>query len=93
VCALHGKLGSRGSKKRVKRADTIDAVALKVDDGGALMLWTARGITFTVGARKSAPLVEGATYTVGCEGWYSGSGDVPRFPRVLRSRPDLSKSL
>jgi hypothetical protein len=93
VCALHGKLGSRGSKKRVKRADTIDAVALKVDDGGALMLWTARGITFTVGARKSVPLVEGATYTVGCEGWYSGSGDVPRFPRVLRSRPDLSKSL
>jgi ATP-dependent DNA ligase len=87
VVALDAKLGARRAKLKVKPRNTLDCQVLAVDAKAAIV--AAGPLRFVVSARAGGDreLVPGAIVEVAHEGWY-GSG-VPRFARILRSRPDL----
>jgi hypothetical protein len=78
-------LGTRGSKLKYKRVDTLDAVVVMSDERRAVVTW--QGLTFTVGRRKF-DLSVGTIVEVKHEGFYETSC-IPRFPRLVRVRRDL----
>ncbi len=80
---LDAPLGARGAKRKIKATDTIDAVCVASTPGGSTLSYA--GQTFAVGSVCQV----GAVVEVAHDGWYE-SAAVPRFPRVLRSRDDLS---
>lgn len=79
---LDAPLGARGSKRKIKLTDTIDAVCVSSSPGGSTLLYAGR--TFLVGSVCAV----GAVVEVAHDGWYE-SVPTPRFPRVLRRRDDL----
>lgn len=88
VVALDAPVGKRGAKRKVKVADTIDAVCLSVDRGGALMRWMAAGVSFAIGHRRGVELRPGMIYEIACDGFYESTSE-PRFARLVRCRTDL----
>jgi hypothetical protein len=80
---LDAPLGARGSKRKIKATDTIDAVV--VASGGGAIRVASRGLAWTMSG--SAPV--GAVVEVAHDGWYE-SGAQPRFARLVRRRADVT---
>lgn len=85
VVALESRLGGRGSKRKVKRAETIDATVIGVGARSASVAWA--GGTFSVSAGGLA-LAVGQVVEVVHEGFHE-SVVTPRFARIARRRRDL----
>jgi ATP-dependent DNA ligase len=80
---LDAPLRMRGSKRKIKATDTLDAVCVASSRGGSTL--TYAGQSFTVGTECAV----GAIVEVAHDGWYEAAA-VPRFPRVVRRRDDLA---
>ena len=88
VVALDAPLGRRGSKRKVKPVETLDAVVEQVDATGYILRLRGGREVFAVGPRRDLDVSVGSVVEVAHEGWYDTG--VPRFARVLRGRADLS---
>lgn len=90
---LDARLGARGSKRKIKLTDTLDAVVLAADAAAIRVAArvptdSARGpshrvVEFCLPGRA----VPGSVVEVALDGWYATG--LPRFPRIVRSRADL----
>lgn len=87
VVALDAPLGRRGSKRKVKPVETLDAVVEQVDRSGYILRVRGSREVFAVGPRQDLDVSVGSVVEVAHEGWYDTG--VPRFARVLRERMDL----
>jgi hypothetical protein len=89
VVRLDSAMGKRGAKRKVKPADTIDAVVVDAGGGAAVLAW--RGYTFAVQASGAAArgLRAGDVVEVKHNGWYERKVE-PRFARIVRVRTDLA---
>jgi hypothetical protein len=85
VVALTGKLGARGSKRKVKATETIDAVVVHPGERVCQVRWAGGRFTVTTGGQ---PLKPGDVVEVRHESFYERTGQ-PRHARVVRRRPDL----
>lgn len=85
ACALSARLGARGSKRKVKPAETLDCRVVSTDGKAARV--AAGSLSFVVAAR-GLDVEPGAWVEVRFEGWYQRSNS-PRFARVVRVREDL----
>lgn len=79
---LDARAGARGSKRKVKQTDTIDAQVVAAGRAAIRVTW--RGLVWAMPGR--APV--GAIVEVAHDGWYE-AGATPRFPRVVRVRTEL----
>lgn len=91
---LDAKAGARAAKRKVKVSDTIDGLVVEAgreairvraslrDDSGAGP--RRRVIEFVMPGRAAV----GEVVEVRADGWYATG--LPRFPRLVRSRPDLA---
>lgn len=79
---LDAPVGARGSKRKIKATDTIDA--LVVESSGRVVRVTWRGLSWVMSGRAEV----GAVVEVAHDGWYESS-TTPRFPRIVRVRRDL----
>lgn len=83
---LDAPAGARSGKRKIKSADTIDAVVIAGD---------TRAVVLAYGGHRFAVSAGGRVYTAGelvevaHDGWYE-SAVMPRFARILRARRDLS---
>ena len=84
VVALDAPMGARRSKRKCKVADTLDCEILDSDGKRAVCRW--RGAEFTVGCAGKA-LRPGDVVEMLHDGWYSER--TPRFPRIVRIRPEM----
>jgi hypothetical protein len=85
---LEAELGTRGSKRKVKRTDTLDAVVVAAGPGALTVEWAGRLVTVAAGAAADARIRVGEVVELACEGFYDS--DLPRFARLVRQRPDLA---
>lgn len=86
---LDAPVGKRGTKKKLKPVSTLDAYCLDFDEKRMTMQWGE--LVFTVGRRKRVEPRVGGLYEIAYESFYDNG--TPRFPRLVRARPDLSGSL
>jgi hypothetical protein len=88
VVALDAPIGRRGSKKRCKPLQTIDATVLACDGRAASLLWA--GNLFVVSARGTVgkQIRPGVVVEVACNGWHE-AGCTPKHARIVRVRDDL----
>jgi hypothetical protein len=85
--ALAAPAGRRGSKRKVKQTDTIEAVVLRNQGGGVVAL--RRGDQeFLVSARGKVQPQPGQVVEVAHDGFYERDF-TPRFARMVRVRNDL----
>lgn len=82
---LDAPVGARSAKRKCKPVDDIDAVVVSQGNRAA-MVETTHG-QFAVGTGKISYL-PGTVVTIRYEGWYTTG--LPRFPRIVRTRPDLA---
>ena len=94
ACRLDAPARARNAKSKIKLADTLDAVVLDAC-ATAMTVATIVRTDSSRGPRSrevrfampgSAPI--GTTVEVRVDGWYATG--LPRFPRLVRSRGDLS---
>jgi hypothetical protein len=85
VVAVDARIGARSSKRKVKRATSIDCVVAHAGKRVASLSWA--GGTFTCPA-GGLELRVGQKVECTHESFYERSGQ-PRFPRISRMRPDL----
>lgn len=83
----NSKLGVRGSKLKLKRAETLDCVVEDASSTRAIVTYS--GGTFTVGC-KGLKLTPGMMVEIAFDGGFYERSMIPRFPRIVRERPDLS---
>lgn len=83
---LDARLGARGAKRKLKRAESIDA--LVIDQDAKRLVLSCGALTFTVGKVRSVDAATGCVVEVACEGYYESG--LPRFPRLVRVRADKS---
>lgn len=86
---LDARLGARASKRKIKLTETIDGVVVAADSAAVMVAARVRGDVrrFAVPGR-AAP---GSVVEVACDGYYASG--LPRFPRLVRSRADLSAAM
>lgn len=83
---LDAQLGARGSKRKIKCTDNIDAVVVAVFGRVATCSYAGTLFSLRVGA---SPVRVGQVVEVAHDGWYESSATL-RFARLVRSRPDLA---
>jgi hypothetical protein len=83
--SLDAVAGRPCSKLKIKKAETIDAVAVSVSRTVVTCEW--RGMPFNV-SRGRHHVEFGETVEVACDGFYERFA-VPRFARIVRVRRDL----
>jgi hypothetical protein len=93
---LDAPAGAPSSKRKIKLVDTADCEV--IDTSPKVLRLRApltspagwRRETFVVQYNKAATLTPGAIVEVAHDGWYASG--IPKFPRVVRVREDLSTS-
>lgn len=85
---LDGRLGQRGSKAKLKVADSIDAVITELDRRACVAWWIAGNRRIALHRPAKLELSIGSVVELAFNGWLD-SGE-PRHARILRTRPDLS---
>ncbi len=83
--SLRAKLGARGSKRKCKATQTIDAVVVGVDTRAVSCIYAGQVFAVSRGKRDLKP---GDQVEVALDGWYESS-TTPRFARIIRRRADL----
>lgn len=94
---LEAPLGRRGAKKKCKPTESLDCRVLAVG-ARVLAVEVVRSQPqhggrqfFVAAAARGDRFVGGELVEIACEGWYRSAQ--PRFPRLVRGRPDLAGTL
>ena len=85
---LDGRLGARGSKRKIKTSDTLDCTVIAVDREAALLSYRSHMFTVSARGKLATRLAVGAVVEVQADGWYEAT-PTPRFARIVRVRADL----
>lgn len=101
---LDAPMGKRSSKLKLKKTHTIDCVVIDRDRSCATLLWAGNVFAVACSGRKNEAIKAGDVVEVLCEGVYEEADSTtagrrrrdsvaarmtPRFPRIVRVRPDL----
>jgi hypothetical protein len=101
---LDAPMGKRSSKLKLKKTHSIDAVVIERDRTAAILMWAGNVFTVSCQGRKNESIKAGDVVEIVCEGVYEdadsttagrrrvdsvGARMMPRFPRIVRVRPDL----
>jgi hypothetical protein len=86
--ALDAQLGAAKSKRKVKSAETIDAIVTDVAPRALTCWWVAGARRVIVSRPRSLKVAPGAVVEIVHEGFYDGGA--PRFARLARTRRDLA---
>ena len=85
---LSAPLGKRSAKVKIKATETIDAVVVRHDRGGAVLSYAGHAFVVVCRGAVNSQLAPGVVVEVAHDGWYETSV-TPRFARILRVRTDL----
>jgi hypothetical protein len=89
VVNLDAPLGAKGSKRKCRATDTIDATVIEIGGGAAVLSWAGR--TFACSARgKIASELRAGDLVEVLHNGYGERSSLPQHARIIRKRFDLT---